>query len=306
MKRKIIRQGGGGGGTIYLPKKWIDHKNLHPGDEIDITEVDDCLLLSAETKTTKKETTLKIHSNGETFIRTNLSDLYRLGYDKVKIIYENKDQADYVESAVENFLLGVEVTEKGKNYLILENVAEPSGEKQETLVRRMFLLIKESFELVHNDLISGKFSNLQQLKQLTYKVGQYNNFCRRNISKKKFTEEKIPFHWNMYVYLLLIQGNLLHLYQFLDKQKKLKMSKKNILIFNNLETEFNNLYHGFFKKDLNALEEVNDQARSLLYKDTYKQLEKVTGKESITIYYFGEMARLIYLITSPMLGILLE
>jgi dolichol kinase len=110
----------------------------------------------------------------------------------------------------------------------------------------------------------------------------------------------------MYVYLLLIQGNLLHLYQFLDKQKKLKMSKKNILIFNNLETEFNNLYHGFFKKDLNALEEVNDQARSLLYKDTYKQLEKVTGKESITIYYFGEMARLIYLITSPMLGILLE
>ena len=198
------------------------------------------------------------------------------------------------------------VSGKGKDFLVLENVAEPSGEKQETLVRRMFLLIKESFELVRNDFISSKFSNLQQLKQLTFKVGQYNNFCRRNISKKKFTEEKISFHWNMYVYLLLIQGNLLHLYQFLDKHKKLNVSKKSFSIFNNLEKEFDNLYHGFFKKDLDILEEVNEKSRSFLYKDVYKQLEKVSGKESITIYYFGEMARLIYLITSPMLGILLE
>ena len=306
MKRKLIKQGGGGGGTIYLPKKWIDEKNLLPGDEINILEMEEGLLLSAETKTKKKETTLRIKSSGETFIRTNLSDLYRLGYDKVKVIYENQNQADYIENSVENFLLGVEVTEKGKDFLILENVAEPSGEKQETLVRRMFLLIKESFELVKEDFLAGKFNRLQELKQLTFKVGQYNNFCRRNISKKKFTEEKIPFHWNMYVYLLLIQGNLLHMYKFLAKHKKLKISKNGLSIFNNLKNEFDNLYQGFFKKDLDVLEKVNEKARSFLYKDVYKQLEKVNGKESITIYYFGEMARFIYLITSPMLGILLE
>ena len=43
MKRKLIKQGGGGGLTIYLPKKWIDENKLEQSNEIEITTIDNTL-----------------------------------------------------------------------------------------------------------------------------------------------------------------------------------------------------------------------------------------------------------------------
>lgn len=292
--------------TVYLPKKWIDLKNLKPGNEIDILEVGEGLLFSAETILDKKEITIDLKSSEKKIIRTQLSDLYRLGYDKIKLVGVNKEQIEYVETSVEEFLLGVEITGKGTDYLILENVAEPSGKKQETLVRRMFLLIKETFELVKLDLAEGQVNNLKRVEKLTSKVGQYNNFCRRNISKKKFTEERINFHWGVYTYLILIQSSLKHLCKFLAKQKSLVISKESLKLFNKLESEFDLLYSSFFKKDLSGLEKVNNSCRKVLYGEVYSLLKKSKGEGTIVLYYFGELSRLIYLTTSPMLGILLE
>ena len=54
MKRKIIQQGSGGL-TIYLPKKWADQKGLITGDEVDVKESEQGLLIIAEKKETRNE-----------------------------------------------------------------------------------------------------------------------------------------------------------------------------------------------------------------------------------------------------------
>ncbi len=53
MKRTLIPQGKGGL-TIYLPKPWLDKKNLKAGDSIEVEEINTELLIKGTAKTAKK------------------------------------------------------------------------------------------------------------------------------------------------------------------------------------------------------------------------------------------------------------
>jgi len=48
MRRKIISQGGGKGLTLYLPKKWADERNIKGGDEIEIEENLNSLIIKSK------------------------------------------------------------------------------------------------------------------------------------------------------------------------------------------------------------------------------------------------------------------
>jgi len=305
MKRKLIKQGGGGGLTLYIPKKWADARGLKGGDEIEITEVDNSLLVSTEVRLKKKEIELKFTTEEKAFIIINLNNIYRLGYDKIKVSFKTNKQANIVKEAVENNLLGFEITESGKDFLVLESVTEPSEEKQEVLLRRMFLLIKESLDLFSKDFQVGKFQNLSTIHHLTQKVVQYDNFCRRNISRKKFTEEKVNFYWSVYSHLLLIQRSLLHLYEQLS-QKQFRISKNAMSIFNSVSSSLNALYEAVYKKDVELLRQANEGSQNALNKQILPALLKSSGLESVVLHYLGEFARLTYVATSPALSILLQ
>jgi len=304
MKRKLIRQGGGGGMTIYVPKKWIVERKLKPGDEISLTPVDSSLLLSAEAKAEKKEAEISISSENEPFIRIHLWDLYRLGYDRIRVEFSTKKQAAIIEDVAERLLLGFEVTEKEESHIVLENVTEPSGEKQEVLLRRMFLMIKQSFELAYEDFSKGKLENFSRIRQISQKVDQYDNFCRRNISKNKLTEEKENFYWGLYNYLLLIQHSMLHLYESLGKPAR--VSRNSLAILKMLQESFSMAYEGFFKKDIKIIGKANENAKNALHKNVFPGIQKSKGKESLVLHYFGEISRLIYLSAAPMVGILAD
>jgi len=305
MRRKLVKQGQNAL-TVTLPRKWTKASNLKAGDEVDITLIDNNLLLSTEARLEKKETELKITTESEQYIRINLNVLYRLGYDKIKVFFETKKQKKIVNTIVEKILLGFEITDERDNYVVIENVTEPSEEKQEVLLKRMFLITKESFALINNDLKQGKFDGLSVIAQLTKKLDKYNNFCRRNISKKRFTEKRISYYWELYIKLILIQHSLLHLYEALDKDRHLKISKSTFDLFGSLQECQNKLYEGFFKKNMHILQKVNEKAKNNLYAGAIVKMKSTKGIETVVLYYLGELSRLIYLATVPMTGIMLR
>ncbi len=301
MKRKVIKQRDSY--TVTLPIKWVKEHGINESLEIDVQEEKEGIIIQSEGITKKKETELKINSDSEPFIRINLNDLYRLGYDKIKVIFQTGKQKNLIIDAAENFLLGFEAVEEGKDYVILENVAEPSAEKQDVLLRRMFLLIKESMEQVGKDFADGKFKSLDRIKQISQKVSQYDNFCRRNVSKKRFTEERANFYWGLYVYLLLIQHNIKHMYDEISKMKSLKMGTR-IKLFNRIVNEFDNIYNGFYKKDLEMLNKSQRELKKL-DREIKNEISKSKGNENVVLYYYADLGRLAYLSSSPMLGVLL-
>jgi len=303
MKRKVIKQRDSY--TITLPMKWVKEHGIEESREVDVQEEKEGIIIQAEGSAKKKETTLKINSDSEPFIRVNLNNLYRMGYDKIKIFFETKKQMQIAQDSAEKRLLGFEVTEIGNNYIIIENVAEPSSEKQDVLLRRMFLLVKQSLDQVHEDMIVNKFGNFDMIKQMTQKVDQYDNFCRRNVSKKRFTEERVNFYWTLYVRILLTQHSILYLYEKLSTGKTQKIPEAHIKIFAGLNNWFYATYNSFYKKDLEMISKAHKDLKQIMHK-THDEMEKTKGKEAVVLYYMSEIARLTYLMTSPMLGILLK
>lgn len=305
MKRKLV-QLGEKSLLVSLPAKWIQLRGLKKGDEIDLKPIENSLLISPEIKIEKKSAQLKVTSENQHYIRMVLNALYGSGYDQLTIMFENKKQLKIIKDTIDAYYLGFDITTEKEDYLIIENITEPSQEKQEVLLRRVFLLIKESFELTNAGFKEEKYESLQSIENLKNKSNKYNNLCRRQIAKQRLISEKTYFYWELYSRLLVLQHTLCHLYQYLHESKKLKISTKTKTTFQQVSDFFDQTYHSFFKKDPNALQKIFDQSRNLIFKDFYQALQQSKGKESVILYRTAEINRFIYMSMTPMFGILFE
>ena len=83
MERKLIKQGGGGL-TIYVPKKWIDTRKLKEGDEVSIIEKENSLLISA-VKKKEESSEITINDKNKKDLIPIITHLYRAGIDKIPI-----------------------------------------------------------------------------------------------------------------------------------------------------------------------------------------------------------------------------
>ena len=186
---------------------------------------------------------------------------------------------------------------------MFESITEPSKEKQNVLLRRMFLLIKDSLQLLNEDLQQKQWNELTKIQHNTNKVDRYDNFNRRAIAKQHITEEKVNFYWTLSNYLHLIQRSILHLYESGNKNK-INLNPEQQKLYQILTDQFDKIYQAFFRRDINAINNTNIELKELLYQQIHPALTKAKGQTTVTLYYCGELARLMYLSNSPMIGIL--
>lgn len=304
MKRKLIKQGGSGL-VAYIPKTWVDEKGLKAGDEVNIIEEAGDLVFSANSSEGKKFIELDFREEDPIFIRIIINDLYRSGFDKMEIKYSSPKQLEIINETVNNYLLGFEITEKNRGAVTIENITLPEDEKQEVLLRRIFFIIEDMFELVDKRLTTGEEISLKQMEEDKRKIGQYDNFSRRNISKKKFYQQSSSFYWMLYSQLYLISHSLFHLAVILNKNSKYKSNKKVGETFSQLKRFYDGVTTSFFKKDLDTLKKLNTSMNKFLYEEVYRLIESSSKVESLVVYYLAELSRLLYKINHPILGILL-
>lgn len=306
MQRKLIKQGGSGL-VAYIPKKWIDEKGLKPGEEISFTEEAGDLLLSAKSKVEKKEIELNLEKDDPLFIKIILNDLYRSGFDKMNISFKSNEQLSAITETVNEYLFGFEITEKENSRIVIENIILPEEEKQETLFRRIFFIMGDMFEIVERKLnrkdLEGDEKTISEDKR---KIGQYDNYSRRNISKKRFYQESSSFYWLFYYQIYLISHSLYHLYKVLKEDKKTGVSTSIIGLFGSIKVFYESMEKGFFKRDLEILKTLNYKMNDFLYKNVFKEIKRTRDTESIIVHYIAEVNRLLYKVNSPILGILLE
>ena len=240
MYRKLVKHGNGGI-TLFLPIDWIRENSLEQGGQVHLTPNKNNLLITTDKKTIKKEIKLELNTLSEPIIRTQLNYIYRLGFEKATLSFNTKKQVKIIENCIDNFLFGFEISEIHESYLIIESIAESDADKYKILLRKMFLLIKESFEIIKEDLKTNKFDNLNKIKKLTQKIGQQDNLCRRNITQKKFEEDRENCYWGLFKYLLLIQHSSLHLYEFFTKLNTTKQTKKTEQLFLEITKNYGNI-----------------------------------------------------------------
>lgn len=301
MKRKLVKQGAATL-MVSLPAKWLKEFNLGKGDEVDIDEADNSLVITKQGIAKKKETEISITKEVETGIRTLIINSYRTGYDLVKVNFLNEKQFKIIKECLRDYLIGFDITTKGKNSCTIENITEPSAEQFDVIINKMIFNTKEVIELT-KDRLNGKKIESDYIEN-SLRMHQYGSFCRRVITKKQ-REIKEPYlFWTFLTIFTHGERNLYHLNKFLDKNQ-VKASKETLSLFDDLSNMFDLIVKAYRKKEIQLLEEVHFLEKDIIYQKGYKLMSTKKGKENIAIYHLLNSIRNFYLSTSPLMGLLL-
>jgi|SRR3989339_1476107 len=298
MQRKLVQQGAATL-MVSLPSSWIKKNQLSKGQEISLAEIDNQLVISnSENTTQKKSARVDVTSYTESAIRTSIVNAYRSGYHRLEITYQNENQYITILNTLKNYLIGFEITKKERNYCTVENITEPAEEQFDVLFRKILYNISLLIDNTEERL-KGK-TEFTDYKEINLTIHQYDNFCRRVITKQK--ETNATLFWTFLGLLIHGQRELYHLNQFLDKNK---VNFKDYLFFNNIKQVFKLLQEGFIQRDLTKLDKVHELEKKIIYDQFYKLIQK-KQKENIVLYHLTAAIKDFYLATSPLIGLLLE
>lgn len=294
MKRKVIKQRDSY--TITLPIKWVNSHGITPQSEVEVNEENEALIIKTESMQKKSgEITLPQNSN-ERLVIYILTNAYRNGYDILKVKAANKKQIEYLEHNMDT-LLGWQTTKKTENEIVIENLTEPSADRFDSLLRRMFHIISDNINSLSDLSYDKKYH--EELKKSAKEASMIDNFCRRCISKKMVEKEKTYFYWQFISTVLWVHRSFIYLVESMEK-KQCKKDKLCEELLEKIKTAFQNFSEGFFDKDIAKISKVFDITKAI----SDKKVEYLDSTNKVIVYQLIEMSRMLNLSCSPCLGIL--
>jgi len=302
MQRKLVKQGAATM-MISLPSKWIKANELSKGDEINLEEKGKELIINTkETLKQKKETNIKITNENQQDIKNILTHLYRKGFDKIILEGLTTNLLKKIRIITNCLLLGFEITERNSTKCILENISEPIEQKYNVMLKKVFLIIKETQNLIIKDFEKGRFANMHEIEETKNQQDKFILFCRRLLIKEKSNS---LLDWELLTFLMHIQHTYYYLYKYVSKNK-IKPDNEIISLLKNLRDYFVLFEDGYYNKNIKSIHKINNLKEHYQFGKCLSLIEKTKGKESVVHSYIRELFRLIQIGTSPVLSELLE
>lgn len=293
MRRKIIRQGHNTL-TVSLPRKWCDNHQLKEGNEIEVDEKGNCLLLSKETFKGAGSVTVDVTGLDSSSIILLIQSLYTYGYDTITINTKDEKAHRYLADkdisfpSIMNYvvgtLIGAElISSAGKSYKI-EVIAGDSKEKFDTVLRRIFLLINEMFETLNEGVQKKDKTLLESMPYKHVNVKRFVNYAQRLLNKFGHEEaDKTTFYFAIVSFL----GKIIEIIKnytgyvvtegvfMINKRIPTNLSKKAADLIKEIGEIFNLYSELFYKYDLKKVSEIH-QGRDLFKRRIYKEYNSLS------------------------------
>ena len=179
MLRKLVKQGAATL-MVSLPAKWARQFSLGKGSEVDVSEEDSALVITAGKAKGKKVKELDI-KKGE-FMRRLLYIPYREGYDEIRIRFEDPKAMKEIEATVD-MIMGFEILDQKPNQCRIGSVSTETEQSFESVLRRCFLLIKSMANESYDALSRKEFEKMRPIGDMERSVHRYCDFTMRIINK---------------------------------------------------------------------------------------------------------------------------
>jgi phosphate uptake regulator len=277
MKRKLIKQGKNAL-TITLPAKWVEKNNLKGGDKINLEIENDTKINIITHPINQKNKSVNIQiSSKESFMERTIFYNYILGYDTIKLEYNNIEIIEKIEKVCKE-LIGFEIISQTPNISILKNISIENKDQFDIIFRRFFLIVKLQSETLVDYCNQKDKKLLKLIISNELLSNKYSYYLRRLLIKLKPFD--VPQSHNLFVYLWALE-------QISDSYRNIA---KNIIEKN---TELNNLIIKDTTKLMSKFYEIyyqnKNQKNIFEFRKKYKKLkidlEKNTNYNSQNIYH---------------------
>lgn len=214
MKRKIIKIADKTL-VVSLPTSWIDENNIQKGDELDLTYLDDKILLSPNISSQKiKKTSIDISNINERILRWKISSLHKQGFDEIIVLNYTEQQLNIIKELLQNLFIGFIIKEKTKLKIVVGQIAITDASEFNSTLRRSFRqLISATKDLLESFKTRNELV-LSNLIHLEHENNKLTNFCERLLNKTLKEKEKGHFWYVIVWNLEKIMDNFKHISKY--------------------------------------------------------------------------------------------
>jgi|WetSurMetagenome_2_1015567.scaffolds.fasta_scaffold317074_1 phosphate uptake regulator len=182
MKRKAI-QLANQTLVISLPSKWVKEQGIKKGDEIDIVEEGEKLIVGVSLGQEIKILTLDIREYSKSILYRHLHTLYRRGYDKLILKIKDSSQLKSIEETIKD-LIGFEIVEQSKTECVIEGIAESQTKDVNKLIKRVIMLMMSMCEELQDDTKKLESEKLKDIILTDVQINKFTDYIIRLINKK--------------------------------------------------------------------------------------------------------------------------
>ena len=300
MKRRVIKQGNNTL-TITLPHKWAEKYGIKGGDELEVEEKKNKLVVLTQCSRFLSPREIDL-SHFDLLIPRVIHALYKKGYDHLIFRYSNQNILPQIQNAMGNETIGYEIVKQGHNYCEVQNISEVLNHEFDPTLRRIFLILEM---LANEGFYAIKKNDITQLKN-TLKLEETNNrlttFCRRTLTKYE-SEEFSDAHL---LYLIIeelekIADEYKYLYQFIIIKKGLALSKETIELsiqVNSILKDFHILFYDFQAHKAAELA----KKRKQIVQNCYHLFETKNKDEIRVLHYLLNITQQVFNLLGPLIG----
>lgn len=294
MKRKIIQMAGKTM-VVSLPSTWVKKYGIKKGEEIDLTESGNQIIISQKKSVHMEEVEIDLRGH-KSFVKRNLNVLYKEGYNQINILYDDSKIVEDIQKTIDTSLPGFEILVQTDKNCVIKSIANPEGSEFDSTLRRLFLITlamgKESFEAVSKN----NFSEVARITEKEATNNKLSNYCQRFLNKKG--HENFKKTTNMYSVVRLLEqiaDEYRDLCVYISKNKT-QLSKNSMSLYERTNSFFELVYNLFYKFDRKKLSE-EKEVRFAMIKEFQNSNPKMSCKELIVNHYLINIINLAHHIT---------
>ncbi|MFC1727966.1 AbrB/MazE/SpoVT family DNA-binding domain-containing protein [Nanoarchaeota archaeon] len=304
MKRKIIKQGHNTL-TMTLPSDWVKKQGLSAGEEVDLIETDNSLIINGDGAGEPKKAEINIKDFTIPLLWRYFQAAYRAGCDEIKIVFDTSKkkyqdayhyyttQFDYAKlgeklppkpgnamiQEVVNRFIGVDILESGEKYCLVKELGGVSPKEFETSLRRIFLVIIQMFDRVYEAIEKNQIGDptlCKEIHTIDLNVDKFVDYCARILNKTntKFSDKEKQLIFSSLFLLELVGDEFKYIGKHIATSEK---SLKDVLPMVTLAKDHFNMYHSLYYK-FDREQSLRFGAKDAeLYETGYKLKYQLTG-----------------------------
>jgi len=284
MKRKVI-QIADSTQLISLPRKWTLKYNIKKGDEIEVEEQGNKVVISTENNMDKGTVEINpphLKNITERYITVS----FRAGVDEIKINYDsakNPELLEYINKTLDGQTIGYEIIKQERNLFIIKDLSGNDTAGFDTALRRSFSIIS-SLATDSVEAVRKKDSHaLRDMYIRDRSINKFTNFCcRLLLTKGEFDLKKTAF----YYHFIRSLEDMADQYSLMSTYYEPKPGRVHNSIFESFETVNQNLFELFelyYNYDKVKLNELFMKIKSLDL--IIPTLFKLPNNDPVIVYY---------------------
>ncbi|NQV08463.1 phosphate uptake regulator PhoU [Candidatus Woesearchaeota archaeon] len=295
MKRKVSKIGPATL-MVSLPAPWVKRYNINKGDEIDLEEKGNKIIVSAKKEKSIGKVNISSKELGM-FDRNFISYLYQKGYDEIRVEFDDVKIFNIIQDKISK-LMGFEIVNQTQNSCTIKSISTVLETEFDSILRRTFLILVEMANSSYEAFEENNYQKLKEISAMEITIDRLTDFLKRILNKNGYKEEeKLTF-----IYCIIRDLEKVgDIYRDICNEyadKKTKISKETLNLFKETNNLFELFYRLFYKFDKKAVVMLHKEKNRLM-KKANELFEKQQKQELKLIHNIMNLTTIVFDLYGP-------